>query len=53
MKKIWNFPLPLATRITKERKKEVYDFERNTKKEVYDFERKTTAALKSGQEKIC
>ena len=51
MKKNWNFPLPLATRITKERK-EVYDFERNTKKEVYDFERKTTAALKSGQEKI-
>ena len=48
-KKIWNFPLPLATRITKEREK------RNTKKEAYDFERKTnnsTAALKSRQEKI-
>ena len=43
-KKSRNFPLPLATRIVKERK--------TKKKEVYDFERKTngsTAALMSGK----
>ena len=54
-KKIWNFPLPLATRIVKERKKRCMILRGKQKKEVYDFERKTngsTAALMSGKKKI-
>ena len=54
-KKSRNFPLPLATRIVKERKKRCMILRGKQKKEVYDFERKTngsTAALISGKKKF-